>query len=135
MKKLFEIAECENIKVIEKQLPSRIKGFFYRNGKFNLICLEKRLNKINKRIVFAEEIGHYFTSYDNTFNMSRPDFGTCSKDEYTARKWAAKFLIPDKVLKKIVQRDSNLNFKQIADELGVTREFLEFRYSVWENNN
>lgn len=135
MNKLFELAENENIKVMEKYLPNTIKGFFYRNGKFNLICLEQRLNRINKKIIFAEELGHYFTSHGDSFNLSRPDFVTCSVTEYRARRWAAKFLIPDKVFKKILQRDMNLNYKQIADELEVTKELLEFRYNVFMNNN
>ena len=135
MKELFELAENENIKVIEKYLPNRIKGFFYRNGKSCIICFEKRLNKTNKRIIFAEELGHYYTSSGHIFNLSRPDFDTCSKNEYLARKWAAKFLIPDRKFKKIIEKDSNLNLKQVADELGVSKELLEFKWNVWGNNN
>ncbi len=70
MQKLYQLAENENILVKEEHLPGSIKGLFYREGKFNLICLEKRLNDTNKRIVFAEELGHYFTSYGNTLNLS-----------------------------------------------------------------
>ena len=131
MRKLFELAENENIRVIEKYLPNRIKGFFYRNGKTCIICLEKRLNKTNKRMVFAEELGHYYTSPGNAFNLSRPDFNTYSKNEYLARKWAAKFLIPDRQFKKIIEKDCNLNLKQVADELEVSKEFLEFRWNVY----
>jgi Zn-dependent peptidase ImmA (M78 family) len=135
MKKLFELAENENIKVIEKYLPNRIKGFFYRKEKTCIICLEQRLNRTNKRIIFAEELGHYYTSSGDAFDLSRPDFTTCSKNEYLARKWAAKYLIPDRKFKKIIETDSNLNLKQIADDLGVNKEFLEFRYNVYLNNS
>lgn len=136
MQKLYELAETENIKVVEEYLPGKLKGFYYRKGKDKLICLEKRLNYVNKRIVFAEELGHHFTSYGNTFNLSRPDFITCNKNEYLARKWAAEFLIPDRIFKKTIGKDFwDLDLNDIAEDFGVTEELLEFRWNVWVNRN
>lgn len=133
MQKLYELAEAENIDVIEKHLPGSLKGFYFRQGKSKLICLEKRLNYVNKRIVFAEGLGHHFTSYGDTVDLSRPDFGTVSKNEYIARKWAAEFLIPDKEFSKLVEnkeRFHDLNIHYLAEEFGVTKKFLGFRWNI-----
>jgi len=132
MQKLYELAETENIKVVEEYLPGKIKGFYFRKGKSQLICLEKRLTYVNKRIVFAEELGHHFTSFGNTFNLSRPDFVTLGKNEYLARKWACEFLIPNSEIKKLLRKEY-FNIYDIAEEFGVTKEFLEFRWDVLVN--
>ena len=133
MKKLYQLAENENIKVYEDHLPGDVKGFFYRNGGKNIICLGKRLCKTNKRIVFAEELGHYFCSYNNGVYFSKSTSGTLTKNEYVARKWASEFLIPDRIFKRsVINNVSDLNTSDIADDLGVTVDFLKFRYGVWK---
>lgn len=94
MEALYRIAENENIIVIESCLPNSLNGFFYRNNRFNLICLKRELKKINKRITFAHELGRYFTSGGNVLFQDREFFNNCSRYEYLARKWIAEFLIP-----------------------------------------
>jgi Zn-dependent peptidase ImmA (M78 family) len=102
MKLLYRIAENENIIVIERSLPDSINGFFHRESNFNLICLERSLKKTQRRITFAHEVGHYFTSTGNVVYQDREFFNTCSRDEYYARKWAAEFLIPEEQLKMYI---------------------------------
>ena len=131
MEDLFELAENENIDVIEKNLPDTLKGFYYRNGEDKLICLEKILGSKSKRVVFAEELGHHFTSYDDTLNLNRLDFNAESKGEYPARRWAAEFLIPDSELEELVNFGEDLDLDDIADRYGVSRGFLKFRYEIW----
>ena len=135
MKTLYQLAENENIEVYEDHLPGDLKGFFYRNNKKNIICLEKRLNNTNKRIVFAEELGHYFCSYNNGVYFSKSTCRTFTKNEYVARKWASEFLIPDKVFKRsVINNVSDLSTFEIVEDLGVTVDFLRFRFGVWKRN-
>lgn len=137
MYKLYKLAENENILVKEEHrgLPESIRSFFYRECKFNLICLEKRLNRTNKRIVFAEELGHFFTSYGDTLNLSKPDFNILSKTEYLARKWAAEFLVPDRIFKRLLINNLfDMGIYDIAENLGVNIDFLQFSMKFGKGN-
>jgi len=132
MKRLYQLAENENIKVVEEYLPGEIKGFYFRKNKTQLICLEKRLNHINKRIVFAEELGHHFTSYIDTLELSRTGCKITGKVEYIARKWAAEFLIPDEAFKDVIKKSKYLSLYYISEELNVTEELLKLRLELYK---
>jgi len=136
MKQLYEIAENENINVIERNMPNSFNGFFYREGKFNLICLKRRLRKVYKRITFAHELGHYFTSSGNVLFQDRESFNTCSKNEYLARKWAAEYLIhKDQLTMYLNHLDGDyLNEYELADIFNVTADFVRFRINILRNN-
>lgn len=135
MKPLFQIAENENIIVIERTLPESINGFFHRENDFNLICLERNLRRVQRKITLAHEIGHYFTSSGNVIFQDREFFNTCSLDEHLARKWAAEFLIPeDQLIMYINHLDGDyLNEYELADIFGVTPEFVRFRVNIRSN--
>lgn len=76
MKKLYQLAENENIKIFEDYLPGNVRGFFYRNGKKSIISLHKELDRISKYIVLAEEIGHYYYSCNGGIYFSKSDYKT-----------------------------------------------------------
>jgi len=80
------LSENENIKVYEDLQPGDVENFFYLNGKKNIVCLGKRLNNTTKRIMLTGKLGHYFTSCDNSFYLSKSTFKTFSQNEYVARK-------------------------------------------------
>jgi Zn-dependent peptidase ImmA (M78 family) len=135
MKQLYQIAENENINVIERNIPDSFNGFFYRNGKFNLICLKRKLRKVYKRITFAHELGHYYTSSGNALFQDRDFFNTCSQNEYLARKWAAEYLIPkEQLIMYLNHLDGDyINEYELADIFNVTPEFVMFRVNILNN--
>jgi Zn-dependent peptidase ImmA (M78 family) len=133
MQELYDLAEAENIKVVEEYLPGKIRGFYFRKGKAKLICLDRKLHYIEKRCVFAEELGHHFTSYGNIFSLSRSDKFQ-SENEYLAKKWACKFLIPDSFIKNQSKYGYlHVSLFDAAEEIEVTEKFLEFRLNLWIN--
>lgn len=137
MKLLYQIAENENIIVIERILPESINGFFHMGQDFNLICLERSFKKAQKRITLAHELGHYFTTSGNVVYQGREFFNACSLDEHLARKWVAVFLIPEEQLMMYVNHldGDYLNEFELADIFGVTPEFVRFRLNLIKNNN
>jgi len=112
MKILYRIAENESITVIERFLPESINGFFHRENNFNLICVERRLGKAQRKITLAHELGHYFTSSENVIYQDREFFNTCSLDEHD---------------------EDYLNEFELADIFGVTPEFVRFRVNIRRN--
>jgi len=135
MKELRKLAENENIDVIEKYLPSRLKGFYFRKGRDMLICLEKRLNNLNKKMVLAHELGHHFKSYGDTFNISKIDCNDISRSELVAKRWEADFLIPEIILENNVLPYLDIYpLCIIAEDINVTEEILKIRLEIYKND-
>ena len=130
MELLFEIARNEGIDVIEKKLPPNISGFYYRNGSKKLICIEKDLDKKNKRITFAEELGYHFYSSGKAFFISKKVNNTPNIVEKKSRDFAARLLIPDNILEAITNYIDFYPLQFIANEIGVTEDLLKLRLKI-----
>ena len=130
MELLSEIAKIEQIDVVEKKLPPRISGFYYRNGRKRLICIEKDLDEINKRILLAEELGNHFYSKGKVFLISKKVNNRLSVGEKKSRDFAAKLLIPDNILGIIIRHMDVYPLYIIAKNLGVTEDLLRSRLEL-----
>ena len=79
------LSEYDHLDIQEK--PMKNEGL-YCDGS---IWINKGLVESKKACILAEEIGHYETSFGDIIN--RKDM-TSVKQEYAARKWAYKKLLP-----------------------------------------
>ena len=128
---LYDIAEKENIKIYDYNIDN-INGAFISYEGINAIAMNyKNINtQAEEKCVLAEELGHYY--YDATYSPLCTDTYLISKQEYKAKKWAIKSLIP---FTKIIEKHYEYLY-ELADELGVTEELLVFAYQYYiENNN
>lgn len=123
--KLLELAESENILVDYFILPADLLGVYYRTKNMPpVILLHSRL-KDNRRLlrcVFAEEIGHHFTTSQNIMVFSRKDNYVYMKYEKLALWWATKYLMPLKELIKAINGGLFLTH-EIAEHFEVTERF------------
>lgn len=124
--KLLELAESENILVDYFILPADLLGVYYRTKNMPpVILLHSRL-KDNRRLlrcVFAEEMGHHFTTGCNLMAFARISRHAALKYEEEAQWWATKYLIPFNELTEVVLR-GNVEIFDIADHFSVTERFL-----------
>lgn len=84
------------------------------------IWINKDLSTAEKACILAEEIGHYETSVGDI--LDQKDIGN-AKQEYRARAWAYKKMIPFDVLIKAL----SLGYTQVydmAEHLSVDEQFL-----------
>ena len=130
MEWLSEFAKYEKIDVIEKKLPPRISGFYYRNGSKRLICIEKDLDKKNKRITFAEELGYHFCSKGKAFLISKKVNNAPNTSDKKSKDFEARFLIPDNIVEAITHYIDIYPLQFIADKLGVTEDLLKLRLKL-----
>lgn len=102
------------------------------------LCRSLFNSRAHFRSVFAEELGHHFTSAGT--NALKPHFHftdkLCySRAEYKALKWAANYLIPEEQLKWAIQKRGITEIWQLADYFCVDEEMVDFRLRLFKRNN
>lgn len=115
---LMQLAEEEDIDVIEMPMSGRNKGFYCDN----VIALNSRMETLTEtRCVLAEELGHYYTSYGDILDQSKVEN---RKQEIKARRWGYSKLVP---IPKLIQayKYGCTSKYEIAEYIEVTEEFLE----------
>lgn len=87
-----DLIEKENIYLINTYLEDA-KGAYANNGKIKAILYNdcNIENSIEKKLVFSEELGHYYMNATYKFDS---DLQLISKQEYRAKKWSYNVLIP-----------------------------------------
>lgn len=93
MQHLYNLIESENIRLVEDDIPYRVRGLYFDN----IIVLHKNIDTTAERnSILAEELGHHFTSSGNILNQSS---NSSIKQESSARRWAAEQMIkPDRLV-------------------------------------
>ena len=127
---LYDIAEKENIKIYDYNIDD-VDGAFINYEGINAIALNYKNIKTSakEKCVLAEELGHYY--YDATYSPLCTDKTIINKQEYRAKKWAIKTLIPPG---KLAEKNYSSTY-EIADEFGVTPELIMFAYNYYMENN
>lgn len=116
--KLIKEAEKEDVEVVEKNLPKRIKGL-YCDG---CIAINKNITTYKeKACVLSEELGHYHTSSGDILDQSKI---MNRKQERLARAWGYKRLVGIIDLVNAYEQGVK-NRYELAEYLGVTEEFID----------
>lgn len=127
---LYDIAEKENIKIYDYNIDD-VNGAFINYEGINAIALNYKNIKTSakEKSVLAEELGHYY--YDATYSPLCTDTTIINKQEFRAKKWAIKTLIP---VKKLIEKKTGYIY-ELADEFGVTEDLVLFAYQYYIENN
>lgn len=127
---LYDIAEKENIKIYDYNIDN-VNGAFINYEGINAIAMNyKNIDtEAEEKSVLAEELGHYY--YDATYSPLCTDITIIAKQEYKAKKWAIKTLIPfSKLIKKKYE-----HLSELAEDFGVTEDLIQFAYQYYIENN
>lgn len=133
---LFSLAEDEGIIIEWWDFKPPLEAIYWAaNDMPPIIGLANSLMYAPKayfRCVFAEELGHHFTSVG--YRISRThlryrDRIEISRTEYRALRWAAQWLMP---LDKLVQtlKQGIVRVCELADYFDVTEDMVIFRLSL-----
>lgn len=127
---LYNLAEKENINIYNYNIDN-VNGVFINYNNINAIAMNyKNIDTIAKeKCVLAEELGHYY--YDATYSPFCSDSTFISKQEYKAKKWAMKTLVP---ISHFQTLKSNY-LCELAEEFGVTEDMIKFAYQYYLENN
>lgn len=134
---MLEIAEREGIIVEHFNFSSPLNGVYWVSPFLPpVITLAERLKKNPNRMrcVFAEELGHHFTSagicIPNREFYCYSERTEVTKAEYKALRWAAHFLIPEDELLDAISSGLYEPW-EIAEHFRVTDEFATFRLRLF----
>lgn len=131
--RLYEIAEAEGIAVEFHRLPRPLLGFYFAEpGIAPAITLSPALEHrpALMRCVFAEELGHHFTSAgDMLFAPYRSYMGRVllSKAEKRALRWAAEVLIPPIELLRVMGQEG---VESLTEHFAVTPTFVRAVFHI-----
>ena len=118
MQHLFNLIESENIRLVEDDIPYRVRGLYFDS----IIVLHKNIDTAAERnSILAEELGHHFTSSGNILNQSSL---RSLKQENSARRWAAEQMIkPDRIIDAF--KSGVRSRLELSQYLDVTETFIE----------
>ena len=131
LKKLYDIAEKEDISIIDFKMKNKaIIGCINDNYSIGLnYSIIKNTNE--EKTILAEELGHY---YCNALYNSNHSSSKISKMEFRATKWAFKILVTFSKLKQLYKEGFRYTY-EFAEELGVTEELIKKAYNYYLEGN
>lgn len=132
LENLYNLAEKEKIKVYNWHIENT-NGAFINIDKLNIIALnyDQLGTYIDEKETLAEELGHYY--YDATYPLYCEDKQLIAKQEYRANKWKCTTLVTKEALRKAKERGLD-TFYEIAEELCVREETVEYAYNYYKDN-
>ena len=131
LKKLYELADKENIDVIDFKMKNKaIIGCINDNYTIG-INYSNIDDSCEEKCILAEELGHYYTNSFYNYNFSKEEI---DKREFRATKWAFKTLIPFTILKQLYKKGCRYTC-EFAEELGVTEDLVEKAYNYYSGGN
>jgi Zn-dependent peptidase ImmA (M78 family) len=132
---MFALAESEGITVDFIDFAPPINGLYYAADDLSpAIGLAKRIENDQSllRCVFAEELGHHFTSVGDYLPKECYNYADrlkVSKIEYRAMRWAAQYLMPlDKLY--VCFHEGIVTMWELADYFTATEDMVRFRLAL-----
>jgi Zn-dependent peptidase ImmA (M78 family) len=133
----FELCKELNIKIRYMNLGNYMKAYFFYQSRIKNIIINSNIVEPLHRILVAHELGHALLHCELAMMNSIHEFelfDNTSKTEYEANLFAAELLIEDNQLLSMLN-DSNKSFFDVARELYVPAELLDFKFRVLKNKS
>lgn len=123
---IYELLDYLGIRYFEEKLESA-SAIITSFGNRTAIIVDKDSSPQKKREYIAHELGHYFFHVGNMLFYKRKDPLMVSRDEKKAEDFALYLLVPEDRLRKLVDVLDPPSIEDLADEFGVTVEFMKRR--------
>ena len=129
---LYDLAEKEHVQIYDWYIENA-NGAFINIDKLNIIALnyDELGTYIDEKETLAEELGHYYRNC--TYPLYCTDNQFISRQEYKAKKWKSTTLVTKNALFKALKKGCN-TFYEIAEELCVKEDTVEFAYNYYKEN-
>lgn len=131
----FDICGSMNIRIHYKDLGNALKAYYFYQSRIKNIVINSRSGMIVRRILCAHELGHAVLHGElasmrgfqelELFDMTIPT-------EYEANLFAAELIISDEELLELLN-DRDKSFFNIAKELYIPAELLDFKFRILKN--
>ncbi len=131
----FELSDDLGIRIRYKDLGTAIKAYYFYQSRIKNIVLNTRSGRIVQKILCAHELGHALLHGELAAMRGFQElemFDMTSRTEYEANLFAAELLIDDNELLELLN-DSEKSFFDVAKELYVPAELLDFKFRILKN--
>lgn len=130
---LYQLAERERIDIVDyKMHKTKARIINFNNASSIFIDYRKIKNLIDEKCTLAEELGHYY--YDAYYSPTCKNQTIIDKQEYKAKKWQIKALVPINELSSLLKQGYN-TFYDIANKLDVSEDLVQNAFNYYKNNN
>ena len=130
----YEICGCLGIYIHFKDLGENLKGFYFYQSKIRNIAINTRLVEDIRRILISHELGHDRLHQRIAKMKGFQEFelyDAVMPTEHEANVFAAELLIKDNELLALLN-DSERSFFDVARELSVPAELLDFKFRAFK---
>ncbi|GHU93052.1 hypothetical protein FACS1894208_01730 [Clostridia bacterium] len=131
----YELCGAMDIRIRYKDCGNLLKAYFVVMARIKNIVLNSRVSEVVARILVAHELGHAVLHREIALLQGFQEFelfDMVSTAEYEANLFAAELLIEDDELLELLN-DSGESFFDVARELSVPAELLDFKFRVLKN--
>ena len=128
----FELCKKLNIKVHYKDLGSSMKAFYFYQSRIKNIVINSRSERSVHKILCGHELGHAILHNEIATMRGFQEFELfdyTQPAEYEANLFDAELLIADEELFELL-KDKDKSFYNIAKELYVPAELLDFKFRI-----
>lgn len=132
LENLYNLAEKEKIKIYDWHIENA-NGAFINIDKLNIIALnyDELGTYIDKKETLAEELGHYYKdAYYSPFCNDKLEI---KRQEAKANRWKCTTLVTKEALRKAKEKGL-YTFYEVAEELCVKEETVEYAYNYYKDN-
>ena len=132
----FEICFCLDINIHRMELGPALKAYYFCHSRIKNIVINADSSDVIQRVLCAHELGHAvlhgkLAALRGFHELSMYD--AVSRTEYEANLFAAELLIEDEELFSLLKTDG-VSFYDVAKELYVPPELLDFKFKALESN-
>ncbi len=131
----FEICRDMDIRIHYKDLGTALKAYYFYQSRIKNIVINSRSGEIVRRILCGHELGHAVLHGKLAAMKGFQElelFDTIVPTEYEANLFAAELIIPDDDLLELLN-DRDKSFFDIAKELYIPAELLDFKFRILKN--
>lgn len=99
------------------------------DGKW-IICVNKNHNVKRQRFTLAHELGHYFLHKEKNINFTDTTFfrsNDMDSIEYIANEFAARLLMPEDVVRELIDSEQIKNIGVLAEKFNVSSAAMKYR--------
>ena len=131
----FTLCDNLDIRIRYKDLGTALKAYYFYQSRIKNIVLNTRSGKIVQKTLCAHEVGHALLHGELAAMRGFQElemFDMTSRNEYEANLFAAELLIDDNELLELLN-DNEKSFFDVARELYVPAELLDFKFRILKN--
>lgn len=128
---LEKLAEREKIDIVNFKIRKKKARIVNYNKPTIFMDYSNIDSYTEEKCLLAEELGHYY--YDSYYTLTS-DKSFIDKQEYRANKWKCVSCVPLQSLLICFKRGIT-NVTDIAEELSVEPNMVEFAYNYYKDNN